>query len=125
MAGGLAWFKSSYSDSEGGACVEVALSWRKSSHSDDQGGACVEVALPWQKSSHSDSQGGDCVEVALPWQKSSHSDSHGGACVEVAACAAMVHVRDSKDPEGPRLAFMPDAWAAFVTFASARASCDG
>jgi hypothetical protein len=40
----LAWFKSSYSDSEGGDCIEVAITWRKSTHSDSQGGACVEVA---------------------------------------------------------------------------------
>lgn len=40
----LAWFRSSYSGNEGGACVEVALAWRKSSHSTNEGGACVEVA---------------------------------------------------------------------------------
>lgn len=40
------------------------LTWFKSSYSDDQGGACIEVALDWRKSTHSDSQGGDCVEVA-------------------------------------------------------------
>ncbi|MFG2194506.1 DUF397 domain-containing protein [Streptomyces sp. NPDC048639] len=40
----LAWFRSSYSDNEGGNCVEVASDWRKSSHSDNEGGACVEVA---------------------------------------------------------------------------------
>ncbi|MER6626916.1 DUF397 domain-containing protein [Streptomyces sp. NPDC000987] len=40
----LKWFKSSYSDSGGGDCVEVALSWRKSSYSDSSGGECVEVA---------------------------------------------------------------------------------
>ncbi|MDK1472480.1 DUF397 domain-containing protein [Streptomyces sp. 549] len=39
-----AWFKSSYSDSEGSECLEVALSWRKSSHSDSEGSNCVEVA---------------------------------------------------------------------------------
>lgn len=39
-----AWFRSSYSDSEGGACVEVALRWRKSTYSDSEGGNCVEVA---------------------------------------------------------------------------------
>lgn len=38
------WFKSSYSDGEGGNCLEVALEWRKSSRSDSEGGACVEVA---------------------------------------------------------------------------------
>ncbi|MFI6442995.1 DUF397 domain-containing protein [Kitasatospora sp. NPDC050543] len=40
----LAWFKSSYSDSEGSACVEVAASWRRSSRSGTEGGARVEVA---------------------------------------------------------------------------------
>ncbi|MBV7671189.1 DUF397 domain-containing protein [Streptomyces halstedii] len=40
----LAWMKSSYSASEGGACLEVAYRWRKSSHSSDQGGNCLEVA---------------------------------------------------------------------------------
>lgn len=40
----LWWFKSTYSGTEGGNCLEVALDWRKSSHSDDQGGACLEVA---------------------------------------------------------------------------------
>ncbi|MEU0843204.1 DUF397 domain-containing protein [Streptomyces sp. NPDC005962] len=40
----LVWFKSSYSDSSGGQCVEVALDWHKSSYSDNTGGQCVEVA---------------------------------------------------------------------------------
>lgn len=40
----LAWFKSSYSGAEGGACLEVALEWRRSSHSGAEGGQCVEVA---------------------------------------------------------------------------------
>ncbi|MET9681582.1 DUF397 domain-containing protein [Streptomyces coeruleorubidus] len=38
------WFKSSYSGSEGGNCVEVAYLWRKSSYSGDEGGNCVEVS---------------------------------------------------------------------------------
>ncbi|MFB0630139.1 DUF397 domain-containing protein [Streptomyces sp. AB3(2024)] len=41
---GLTWFKSSYSDGQGGACVEVALDWRKSTYSDFEDAACVEVA---------------------------------------------------------------------------------
>ncbi|MFC8665741.1 DUF397 domain-containing protein [Streptomyces sp. NPDC057199] len=40
----LTWFKSSYSDSSGGECVEAAFTWRKSSYSDSSGGDCVEVA---------------------------------------------------------------------------------
>ena len=42
--GELVWFKSSYSGSQGGQCVEVAMEWRKSSYSGSQGGDCVEVA---------------------------------------------------------------------------------
>ncbi|WP_030965246.1 DUF397 domain-containing protein [Streptomyces sp. NRRL S-378] len=44
MSAPLKWFKSSYSGSEGGACLEAAFAWRKSSYSGDEGGACVEVA---------------------------------------------------------------------------------
>ncbi|GAA3119074.1 DUF397 domain-containing protein [Streptomyces rectiviolaceus] len=44
MSDQLAWFKSSYSDSQGGNCVEVALEWHKSSYSDSEGSACVEIA---------------------------------------------------------------------------------
>lgn len=40
----LEWFKSSYSNEEGGACLEVAYTWRKSSYSGSEGGACLEVA---------------------------------------------------------------------------------
>ncbi|MFD7630130.1 DUF397 domain-containing protein [Streptomyces sp. NPDC059851] len=40
----LAWFKSSYSSSGSGDCVEVALSWHKSSYSSGDGDDCVEVA---------------------------------------------------------------------------------
>jgi hypothetical protein len=43
MSTDLAWFKSSYSGSEG-ECIEVALSWRKSNYSDGEG-ECLEVAL--------------------------------------------------------------------------------
>ncbi|MFI8195779.1 DUF397 domain-containing protein [Streptomyces sp. NPDC085942] len=40
----LHWFKSSYSNGDGGNCIEVAYQWRKSSYSNGDGGACVEVA---------------------------------------------------------------------------------
>ncbi|THA25530.1 DUF397 domain-containing protein [Streptomyces sp. RKND-216] len=40
------------------------LAWRKSTYSDSGGGDCVEVAVGWTKSNYSDSSGGDCVEVA-------------------------------------------------------------
>jgi hypothetical protein len=45
MSTALEWFKSSYSSSEGGACLEAALSWHKSSYSSSEGGQCLEVAV--------------------------------------------------------------------------------
>lgn len=47
------------------------------------------------------------------WRRSSHSTS-GEHCVEVAALSASIGVRDSKDPEGPRLAFTPATWRRFT-----------
>ncbi|MFD5424874.1 DUF397 domain-containing protein [Streptomyces sp. NPDC127084] len=44
MNDSLRWFKSSYSSSGGGECIEVAFDWRKSSYSGSGGGECVEVA---------------------------------------------------------------------------------
>lgn len=44
MSTQLTWFKSSYSGSEGGDCLEVAMAWHKSTHSDGEYAACVEVA---------------------------------------------------------------------------------
>lgn len=94
------------------------LSWFKSSYSSEQGGNCLEVAYDWHKSSYSSEQGGACLEVAYHWHKSSYSSDEGGNCVEVAAHPATVHVRDSKDPQGPHLDFAPGAWAAFTSFAA-------
>jgi hypothetical protein len=34
--------------------------------------------------------------------------------VEVALATTSVHLRDSKDPAGPRLAFSHEEWAAFL-----------
>ncbi|MFJ9445919.1 DUF397 domain-containing protein [Kitasatospora sp. NPDC101235] len=53
-------------------------------------------ARGWHKSSYS-AQANDCVETGLVV-------SSGG-----------VAVRDSKDPQGPALAFPTDAWTAFIT----------
>jgi hypothetical protein len=60
---------------------------------------------------------GDAPELA--WFKSSYSSgSEGDSCVEVATTPGTVHVRDSKNAQGPRLALTPEAWADFVTYAS-------
>ncbi|NEC22776.1 DUF397 domain-containing protein [Streptomyces parvus] len=53
------------------------------------------------------------------WFKSSYSDSSNGSeCVEVATAPDAVHVRDSKNAQGPRLAVAPAAWAGFVAYAA-------
>ena len=80
------------------------LRWRKSSHSAEQA-ECVEVApfvATWRKSSFSGGGSEDCVEVApLP-----------GAGDDV---QRMIIVRDSKNPNGPRLHLTADHWASFTT----------
>ena len=51
------------------------------------------------------------------WFKSSYSSGpDGDSCVEIAIApdAGTVHVRDSKHPEGPRLALAPEAWSEFL-----------
>ncbi|WP_156727939.1 DUF397 domain-containing protein [Streptomyces apocyni] len=73
--------------------------------------------LAWFKSSYSSSGDGDCVEVALSWRKSSYSSGGDGDCVEVATCPTTIHVRDSKNKQGPQLALTPLAWEEFVTYA--------
>jgi len=49
------------------------------------------------------------------WRKSSRSSGNGGQCVEVAAnLTGAVAVRDSKDPDGPKLLLTPTTWRTFV-----------
>ncbi|MEU8630428.1 DUF397 domain-containing protein [Streptomyces sp. NPDC048669] len=58
--------------------------------------------------------------LGLEWFKSSYSSSsEGDSCVEVATATGTVHVRDSKNLPGPRLAFGEGAWAGFVSYAAA------
>ena len=48
------------------------------------------------------------------WRKSSYSGDNGGACIEVGTANPAVAVRDSKDQDGPQLAFAPATWQAFT-----------
>ncbi|MFH9135486.1 DUF397 domain-containing protein [Streptomyces sp. NPDC017524] len=67
----------------------------------------------------SETSAGDASELA--WFKSSYSDSsNSNECVEVATARYAVHVRDSKNLQGPRLALAPAAWAGFVSYAAGR-----
>ncbi|MFF3454598.1 DUF397 domain-containing protein [Streptomyces sp. NPDC002730] len=53
----------------------------------------------------------------LHWFKSSYSGAEGGTCVEVAASPSAIHVRDSKNLQGPQLAVAAATWSAFVSYA--------
>lgn len=58
------------------------------------------------------------MNATMPWFRSSYSNHDGGECVEVSSRPPSVRVRDSKDKAGPTLTFSPEAWSAFVSFAS-------
>jgi hypothetical protein len=55
---------------------------------------------------------------ALEWTKSSYSTNDGPECVEIATTAGAVHIRDSKNPQGPKLGFMSDTWVDFMSYIS-------
>ncbi|MEU0216264.1 DUF397 domain-containing protein [Streptomyces sp. NPDC006265] len=64
------------------------------------------------------------MTTELGWFKSSYSSNDGPACVEVAISAAphstTIHIRDSKNTAGSRLAFTDAAWSEFLPFAEGR-----
>ncbi|MGW2568655.1 DUF397 domain-containing protein [Streptomyces sp. NPDC001537] len=73
----------------GGGDAADAATWR------DGAGAHAAMGATWYRSSYSGGGGDDCLEV---------TDAYVG----------VVPVRDSKNPDGPKLAFGTAAWAAFV-----------
>jgi hypothetical protein len=55
----------------------------------------------------------------LHWFKSSYSSSgESGDCVEIATTPHTIHVRDSKNTQGPRLTLAPTTWTDFVAYAA-------
>lgn len=48
--------------------------------------------------------------TGVRWRKSTRSNEMGGACVEVTAACSMVALRDSKNPDGPKLFVPPSGW---------------
>ncbi|MET8767104.1 DUF397 domain-containing protein [Streptomyces sp. NPDC004658] len=63
--------------------------------------------IRWFKSSYSSSSEGDsCVEVALDW--------------DAAPTPSTIHIRDSKQHDGPRLTVAPSTWTEFVSYAARR-----
>ncbi|WP_055524977.1 DUF397 domain-containing protein [Streptomyces graminilatus] len=78
-----------------------SAAWRKSSYSNSDGGNCIEVsddflsAAAWRKSTYSNTDGGECVEVApnLPSVvpvRDSKDPARGALIVEAGAWAAFV-----------------------------------
>ncbi|MFE3518128.1 DUF397 domain-containing protein [Streptomyces sp. NPDC059166] len=65
----------------------------------------MSTAHEWFKSSYSGSEGGNCLEVAY-------------ARPESAAHSTTVHLRDSKNPDGPTFTVTPAAWASFTAYAA-------
>jgi Domain of unknown function (DUF397) len=62
------------------------------------------------------SKGGSVSEsehAHLTWRKSKASGNSGG-CVEIAMSAESVHVRNSRNINGPQLVFLHPEWAAFL-----------
>ncbi|WP_328338274.1 DUF397 domain-containing protein [Streptomyces violaceus] len=54
----------------------------------------------------------------MTWFKSSYSSSGSGDCVEIATCPDTIHIRDSKNQQGPQLTLSLTTWAAFLTHAT-------
>ena len=85
------------------------MTWRKSSYSNPDGGNCIEVSddllstADWHKSSYSNTDGGDCVEVAsnlpaLVPVRDSKNPAHGTLIFGVDAWAEFV--RSAKGDRG-------------------------
>ncbi|GLZ04154.1 hypothetical protein Acsp03_16200 [Actinomadura sp. NBRC 104412] len=49
------------------------------------------------------------------WRKSSYTTANGGECVELTSITGTVAVRDSKDPDGPKLIVTRRAFAALLS----------
>ncbi|MEU7896422.1 DUF397 domain-containing protein [Nonomuraea sp. NPDC049152] len=62
--------------------------------------------LTWRKARRSGGNGGDCVEVAV-------LDTPGDAVAHKPEQDRLFVLRDSKDPDGPRLFFTETEWEAF------------
>ncbi|GAA4315229.1 DUF397 domain-containing protein [Streptomyces venetus] len=60
------------------------------------------------------------MTTELDWFKSSYSSNDGPDCVEAAISPATIHIRDSKNKTGSRLAFTDSAWSEFLEFAAGR-----
>lgn len=56
----------------------------------------------------------------MNWRTSSYSGGNGAECVEAGQGPGTIAVRDSKNREGTRLDFSPDAWRWFTVTVKTR-----
>jgi hypothetical protein len=68
--------------------------------------------LVWRKSSRSTDQG-ECVEVGV-WRRHHRSTGNGGEPLGSAVAERLCVARDSKNPDGPVLAFTVHTWSTFI-----------
>jgi hypothetical protein len=54
-------------------------------------------------------------QLSTEWRKSTYSGGNGGNCVEVArSLPRAIAIRDSKDPDGPKLVVSAAEWQNFT-----------
>ncbi|MEV5144547.1 DUF397 domain-containing protein [Streptomyces sp. NPDC052727] len=89
----------------------TGVTWRKSSYSNPDGGNCLEVSDDLYLAARVPAG----AMTGVTWRKSSYSNPDGGACLEVSdSLSPAVPVRDSKAPDGPALLFAAGPWSSFV-----------
>jgi hypothetical protein len=67
----------------------------------------------WRKATASNGTGGNCVEVALLSEGSNDAGHSMPEATRKADHGPLIAMRDSKDPDGPRLYFTRSEFAAF------------
>jgi hypothetical protein len=106
------WHTSSYSNSSGGDCVEVATNLPATVPVRDTKLAGVGPTLTFGPGAWT-----TFLTATQPrWNTSSHSNASGGDCVEVATnLPGFIPVRDTKHHgTGPTIRLRRSSWAAFV-----------
>ncbi|WP_436839181.1 DUF397 domain-containing protein [Nonomuraea angiospora] len=69
--------------------------------------------MTWRKSSLSNGTGGNCVEVALLEIDRDGAEYQAVGAEHKAGLGPLIAIRDSKNPDGPRLYFTRSEFAAF------------
>ncbi|WP_433512653.1 DUF397 domain-containing protein [Nonomuraea sp. CA-143628] len=69
--------------------------------------------MTWRKSSFSNGTGGNCIEVATLDEDHDEAEYEAMGAGHKAGLGPLIAVRDSKDPDGPKLYFTRSEFAAF------------